>query len=63
LCADCGHWYAAKEIHIDHIEPCGALKSFTDLATFAERLFCEAEKLRVLCEECHEVRTKHANGT
>ena len=63
LCADCGHWYAAKEIHVDHIEPCGTLKSFTDLAAFAERLFCEAEKLRVLCEECHEVRTKQAKGT
>ena len=31
-CADCGDWFLRKEIDIDHINPCGTLKSFEDLS-------------------------------
>ena len=55
-CAACCEWFKGTEIHVDHIVPCGTLKSFADLPTFAERLFCEADGLRVLCHECHDKR-------
>lgn len=42
------------------IHECGSLKSWQDMAVFAERLFCEADKLRVLCEQCHTAR--HLEG-
>ena len=42
-CADCGDWFLRKEIDIDHIIPCGTLKSFDDLAVFCNRLFVEKD--------------------
>lgn len=59
LCAGCGQWFPAKQIEVDHVEECGSLKSFADIAGFCERLFCEADKLCVLCETCHEMKTDH----
>ena len=58
LCAACGHWYSGKEIHVDHIVPCGSLSSLDDVRGFVERLFCEPDGLRILCEECHEEHHK-----
>lgn len=57
-CAACEAWYKAAEVQVDHIIPCGSLKSFSDLPGFAERLFCEADGLRVLCKPCHKKRTE-----
>ena len=55
-CHQCDAWFPRKEIEVDHIVPCGTLKSFSDLSVFAERLFCESEGLRVLCLKCHQLR-------
>ena len=44
-------------VHVDHIHECGKLLSYRDVSGFVERLFCEAEGLRVLCHECHAART------
>ena len=52
-CERCEGWFARKEVEVDHIEPCGSLKSFADLSVFADRLFCESNGLRVLCSKCH----------
>ena len=57
-CAECKKWYKQKDIEIDHIIPCGSLKSYEDLPIFVERLFCEPEGLRILCKECHKTVTK-----
>lgn len=56
-CESCGKWFPRKEVEVDHIEPCGSLKCSDDLKSFVERLFCETDKLRVLCNECHAIRT------
>jgi len=56
-CADCGNWFLRKEIDIDHINPCGTLKSFEDLSEFAKRLFVEKDGLQVLCKPCHKHKT------
>lgn len=64
-CALCGEWFPQAVtrngkrkpmIEVDHIDPCGTLKSFADLAVFAERLFCEIDKLRVTCVACNQSR-------
>lgn len=47
-----------KETQIDHINPAGRLKDYSDLPGFVERLFCEADGLRLLCLDCHQ---KHTN--
>ena len=55
-CAICGEWFAQKETQVDHIEPCGSLKSLDDLPGFVGRLLCEADGFRVLCRRCHDER-------
>lgn len=55
-CENCGGWFAAKFIEVDHVEPCGQLKSFADLPQFVERLFCESDNLRKLCVDCNQAR-------
>lgn len=57
-CAVCGGWFPAKEVSVDHVEPVGSLKSFSDLAGFAERLFVSVDKLQVLCHTDHLAKTK-----
>lgn len=56
-CAECHGWYSRKEVHVDHIVPCGPCGSWDEFAQFAERLFCEADGLAVMCRECHEEKT------
>ena len=47
-----------KEVEIDHIISCGSLKCYDDLPGFVERLFCEADNIRVVCKPCHKAHTK-----
>ena len=63
-CNQCKKWYADKKINVDHIIPAGSLNCADDLPGFVERLFCEVDKLQVLCENCHNIKTqneKHGN--
>jgi 5-methylcytosine-specific restriction endonuclease McrA len=43
---------------VDHIHPAGSLNCAADLPGFVERLFCEQDNLQVLCESCHDEKTK-----
>tara|TARA_R100000951_G_scaffold63860_3_gene53624 strand:+ start:4178 stop:4546 length:369 start_codon:yes stop_codon:yes gene_type:complete len=56
-CAICKKWHMGKNVQVDHIKPCGSLKEFSDLPRFVETLYCEADNLRVLCKDCHQVIT------
>lgn len=47
-----------KEVSVDHIEPIGTLKAFSDLPGFVERLFVGVDKLQVLCDTDHKAKTK-----
>lgn len=58
-CAECQKWWKGAEIEVDHITPCGTLKSFDDIAGFAERLFCEIDGFRVVCIHCHKLKTQN----
>jgi len=53
-CAKCEQIHRRKHIQVDHIVPVGKFVSF-DL--YIERLFCPANKLQVLCRDCHKVKT------
>lgn len=57
LCNGCKKWFPASLINVDHIIPVGTLNGYSDLSGFVERLFCEADKLQVLCNECHNDKT------
>lgn len=54
ICSECNIPHSGKEISVHHIEECGSLSCAADLPGFVERLFCEKEGLRVLCDKCHE---------
>lgn len=58
LCNECNKWFPEKKINVDHIVPAGALNCAADLPAFVERLFCEVDNLQVLCEGCHNEKTK-----
>ncbi len=57
-CVLCKNWFPEKLIEVDHIIPAGSLRSGDDLKTFVEKLFCESDGFRVLCEVCHAMVTK-----
>ena len=54
-CGNCGGSHKRKEIEVDHIIPVGKFITF-DL--FIERLFCDTKGLKVLCKDCHKIKTK-----
>jgi len=56
-CAKCEGWFARDQIEVDHIIEAGSLKSFADLPSFVERLFCEVDGFQVLCKNCHNLKT------
>ena len=57
-CAQCGNWFPQKEVSVDHIEPVGTLKAYSDLPGFVERLFVGVDKLQILCDNCHTAKTQ-----
>ena len=56
-CAVCSGWFADKEVAVDHIVPCGSLKTYEDLPKFVATLFCEKENLQIICNTCHQIKT------
>lgn len=52
-CEECHQLFDIKEVASHHIEECGSLRSFEDLVEFVKRLFCDSDKLRLLCNNCH----------
>jgi 5-methylcytosine-specific restriction endonuclease McrA len=57
-CNACHKWFPDKKINVDHIIGAGSLKCSNDLPGFVDRLFCEQDNLQVLCETCHDAKTK-----
>jgi len=53
-CKVCEEFFPQKNVEVDHIIPCGSLKSFDDLAGFVDRMFCSIKHLRVVCKPCHK---------
>lgn len=61
-CAECGEFYAGKNVQVDHIDSAGTLRDFSDLPAFVSRLFCSLEGLQVLCFKCHQIKTNAERG-
>ena len=60
-CAICGDADYPEEMQIDHVDPCGSLRSLEDLAPFLERLTCEdTSQFQVLHKTCHQAKTNEA---
>ncbi len=57
-CATCTHFFKSDDVNVDHIVPAGTLKKYSDLPGFVERLFCEVDNLQILCNPCHNIKTK-----
>lgn len=53
-CSCCGEWFPKKEIQVEHIEPCGKCSSWEEFRDFGERLFVEADRLRLYCRKCNQ---------
>lgn len=56
-CQSCKRWFIRAHIEVDHIVPCGSLRSFDDIGSFVQRLLCEKDGFRALCKECHLEKT------
>jgi hypothetical protein len=54
-CAECENIFRRKDIDVDHIDAVGRFKDFD---TYIERLFCDSNKLAILCKTCHKLKTK-----
>lgn len=57
-CNKCKQWFDNTTVSVDHIRPVGTLTKFEDLPEFVKNLFCEADNLQVLCDKCHNKKTK-----
>ena len=54
VCERCGGVFKLSEVQAHHLHQAGALKAFSDLPGFVERLFCEADGFIVVCSKCHD---------
>lgn len=61
ICSKCKHEFASTEVNVHHIIPCGTLTCSQDLGIFVENLFCEEDKLILLCSGCHDKEHKKIN--
>ena len=56
-CEVCGTPTAKSSIEVDHIIPCGSLRSMEDVGTFVGNLLCSPDNMRCVCKDCHSVIT------
>lgn len=59
LCASCNKLYPETQCAVDHIDPVvDPNVGFQGWDKIIERLFCEVDRLQVLCKDCHDEKTK-----
>lgn len=61
-CAKCNGVFPNKQVAVDHIIPCGSLRSFHDLPRFVNNLFTDIKGLQILCKKCHDRKTLEDKG-
>ena len=61
-CEGCHGEFTTSQVTVDHIKPCGSLRSVDDLPVFVSNLFCELDNLQVLCKKCHHEKTMAERG-
>lgn len=57
-CAMCGGLFVAKDVEVDHVEPCvDPATGFVSWDEFIKRLYCSTDNLQVLDKACHKIKT------
>ncbi len=61
ICEGCGREFQGTEVVVHHKIPAGELNSFEDLGGFVKNLFCDSDKLMLVCKvekdgimSCHD---------
>lgn len=61
-CNSCKGHFPLSKVNVDHITPVvNPDTGFTTFDSFIENLFCQKEQLQVLCEDCHDKKTREEN--
>lgn len=60
-CVMCVSHLPAKQVEVNHKEPIVPITGFDSWDGVIARLFCEKDKLEVLCKPCHRIITKEEN--
>lgn len=61
LCSSCGGRFQQKLVKADHIAPVVPVTGFDSWDGVIDRLFCEIDGYQVLCNNCHDAKTKKEN--
>lgn len=62
-CAACKGKFKRDDVQVDHVVPCGRLKSLEDLAGFVARMTAERPgAYQILCRKCHQKKTEKDNA-
>ena len=60
-CHECNSAFDIKDVQVDHLEPIGRTPELTEYdqwGTWLAKLFCDVDRLRVMCKPCHAGKTK-----
>ena len=60
-CSCCKQDFPAKDVEVNHIIPVVPITGFDSWDGVISRMFCEADKLEVVCKPCHKGITKQEN--
>ena len=60
-CNRCQDEFPAKDVQVNHIIPVVPIEGFTSWDDTIKRMFCEKDKLEVLCIPCHRLVTDEEN--
>ena len=64
LCAGCNKLFKRTQVQVDHITPCGQLRSLDHVADFLRRLTAEKPgDFQTLCTKCHNTKTTKERKT
>lgn len=61
VCRVCGGLLGASEGRLDHILPVVPVRGFSDWDDYLYRLLPPSTGFQLLCEECHETKTRREN--
>ena len=64
VCSECKGKVPTYQIEVDHVEPIIAVTETLEALTWdavVDRIWCNEENLRAICQPCHRLKTKAEN--
>lgn len=64
ICAHCNDLFGESKVKVDHIipiVPTDSCNAEMTLRMYYERCFCSVENLQILCQECHDQKSRAEN--